>query len=79
MKITKIYNHLHCFFLLDCVNAIVDKIWGQAHTKESKLNLFHFIDMSSLTNKSPNESFGGKVLITPSTSLPPFVLNVFDI
>ncbi len=36
------YEIHHCFFLLYCVNAILDKILGQAHTEESKLNLLHY-------------------------------------
>ncbi len=73
---------LHCFSTLLCQCHFRQNL-DQAHTEESKLNLFHFIYMSSLTKKSPKEFFEGPPHPPPpnltSTSLPPFVLDVFDI
>ncbi len=61
---------LHCFSTLLC-QCHFRQNFGSSSSEESKLNLFHFIGMSSLINKSPKESFGGKVLITLSPPPPP--------
>ncbi len=61
---------LHCFSTLLC-QCHFRQNFGSSSSEESKLNLFHFIDMSSLINKSPKEFFGGKVLITLSPPPPP--------